>query len=381
LIHALAESHNNVVIVLSNGAPVEMPWAHKVSGILEGYLGGQAGAGAIIDILFGKTNPSGKLAETFPLKLEDNPSYPYFPGGPSIVEYRESIFVGYRYYDTVGQRVLFPFGYGLSYTTFEYSDIKLSQSVTNDTDTLKVSLKVKNTGKVMGKEVIQLYVHDVESTVFRPEKELKGFVKITLNPGEEKDVVIELTPRAFAYFDTSINDWHVEAGTFEILLGASSQDIRLKTTVTVTSTQFSSTFPEKCNPTVYHNLHIGTCINQENFEELLGRSVPPNVDPKKGPYSINTPIGDMTSSFIGRLLRRIMEKLLAKMVAGQEESPTALLMESMVREAPLRFMLMESNGAITREILDSLIIMINGHFFKGIIALIKAIYSRKKDII
>ena len=187
LIAAIAEVNSNVVVVLSNGSPVEMPWANDVSAILEGYLGGQAGAGGVADILYGVVNPSGKLAETFPIRLEDNPSHHYFPGGPATVEYRESIYVGYRYYDTVGQDVRYPFGHGLSYTTFDYSDLHSSQDRIFDTDTLTVTLKVKNTGAVAGKEIVQVYVRDVDSTAFRPEKELKGFAKVELQPGEETE--------------------------------------------------------------------------------------------------------------------------------------------------------------------------------------------------
>ena len=189
LIQRLAAAHKKVVVVLSNGSPVEMPWVNDVSAILEGYLGGQAGAGALADILTGKVNPSGKLAETFPIKLQDTLPYPY-PGGPATVEYRESIYVGYRYYDTAHVEVLFPFGHGLSYTTFAYRDLVLTQSG----DTVTATFKVKNTGPVAGKETAQLYVRDLQSTAFRPEKELKGFAKVDLQPGEETEVTITLRP-------------------------------------------------------------------------------------------------------------------------------------------------------------------------------------------
>ena len=225
LIQRIAAAHAKVVVVLSNGSPVEMPWVTDVACILEGYLGGQAGAGGIADILFGEVNPSGKLAETFPLKLEHTPVHPYFPGGPTTVEYRESLYVGYRYYDTVGQLVLFPFGHGLSYTRFEYRDLMLSHPQGANGEALTVTFKVKNTGKLAGKEVAQLYVRDVASTAFRPAKELKGFIKVALQPGEETSVTLELDRRAFAYYDPQLKDWRVEAGAFEILVGASSQDI------------------------------------------------------------------------------------------------------------------------------------------------------------
>jgi len=372
LIQALAALDKKVVVVLSNGSPVEMPWVNDVSGILEGYLGGQAGAGAIADILIGKVNPSGKLAETFPHKLEDNPSHHYFPGGPETVEYRESIYVGYRYYDTVEQDTLYPFGHGLSYTSFEYSDLKLSKKKISDTDTLKVTLKVKNTGKVAGKEIVQLYVRDLESTAFRPDKELKGFAKVELKPGKETKVTFEVSDRAFAYYNTEMKDWHVETGSFEILAGASSKDIRLSGVVEAISSQKDSSVSERDSSPVYQNFPKGTPIGQKDFEKLLGKPVAPNISPKKGMYTINTPVGDMTDSFVGRLLHGYMKKQIAGMIEGQEDTPTALLMEAMADEAPLRTMLMTGDGSITREILDGMLIMINGNFFKGFAALIKA---------
>jgi len=236
LIEEVSKVQPNTIVVLSNGAPVEIPWIDKVKGLLESYLGGQAGGGAVADILFGEVNPSGKLAETFPKKLSHNPSYLNFPGEGNKVEYREGVFVGYRYYDKKEIEPLFPFGYGLSYTTFEYTDIIVDKKEITDKETIEVKVKVKNTGKVKGKEIVQLYVRDVESKVNRPEKELKGFEKIELAPGEEKTVTFKLDKRSFAYYNTEIRDWYVESGEFEILVGKSSKEIELKETVKVNST-------------------------------------------------------------------------------------------------------------------------------------------------
>ncbi|MEH7128735.1 glycoside hydrolase family 3 C-terminal domain-containing protein [Neobacillus drentensis] len=236
LIEAVAEVQNNVIVVLSNGAPIEMPWLDRVKGVLEGYLGGQALGGAIADLLFGHTSPSGKLAETFPKKLMHNPSYLNFPGDGETVEYREGIFVGYRHYDTRDVEPLFPFGYGLSYTSFEYSDLQVEKKQIKDDETITVTVKIKNTGSMTGKEVVQLYVRDVESTMSRPEKELKGFEKVSLQPGEQKTVTFELGKRAFTYYNVKLKDWHVETGTFEILVGKSSRTILLRDTVDVEST-------------------------------------------------------------------------------------------------------------------------------------------------
>lgn len=236
LISEIAKVQENVVVVLHNGSPVEMPWADEVKGILEAYLGGQAVGQAEVDVLFGKVNPSGKLAETIPYKLSDNPSYLNFPGDGQTVEYKEGVFVGYRYYDAKEMPVRYPFGYGLSYTTFEYSDLQLSADKIKDTDTLKVTLKVKNTGDRAGKEVVQLYVADKTGSASRPVKELKNFVKVELQPQEEKTVEMELDKRSFAWYNTQIHDWYAASGEYEILAAASSRDIRLKKTVYVEST-------------------------------------------------------------------------------------------------------------------------------------------------
>jgi beta-glucosidase len=376
LIERLARVHEKIVIVLSNGSPVEMPWANNVSTILEGYLGGQAGASAIADILVGKVNPSGKLAETFPIKLEDNPCHHYFPMGPRTVEYRESIYVGYRYYDTVNQDVLYPFGHGLSYTTFEYRDLKLSHSKITERDSLTVNLKVKNTGTVAGKEVVQVYVQAVESVVFRPEKELKGFSKVALQPGEEREVSIELNQRAFSYFNTQIDDWDVEPGTYEILVGASSRDIRQKASLEVASTQAAVLQSDREQLAAYYNFPKGTPVIRDDFATLLGKPIPENQVPVKGEYTLNTPIGDMSASFIGRQLYSFMEGQINKMIAGQEGTPTAFLMEAMVREMPLRTMLMMGDGPLNREMLNALLTMINGNNFKGLFAFIKAVIQK-----
>jgi len=237
LISAIAAVQQNVIIVLYNGSPVTMPWLSEVEAVLLAGLNGQASGGAIADILFGVVNPSGKLAETYPLMLKDNPSFLNFPGENQEVNYGERVFVGYRYYDIKNLETLFPFGYGLSYTTFEYSDIKLSASKIYDTDPLTVSLNVKNTGKTAGKEVVQLYILDYESTYQRPVKELKAFTKVELNPGQSKEIKFLLGYRDFAFYNPVVKDWIVETGDFEVLIGASSQDIRLMEKVHVTATK------------------------------------------------------------------------------------------------------------------------------------------------
>lgn len=236
LIEAVAEVQPNLVVVLSNGAPVEMSWLGQAKAVLEAYLGGQALGGAIADLLFGEASPSGKLAETFPAKLSDNPSYLFFPGEGDRVEYREGIFVGYRYYDRKELVPLFPFGHGLSYASFEYSNLVLDKKQMKDTDQLRITIDVTNTGTCAAQEIVQLYVRDIQSQVIQPDKELKGFDKVALAPGETKTVTFDLGHRSFAYYDVELKGWVVESGEFEILIGKSSRDIVLRDGVEVIST-------------------------------------------------------------------------------------------------------------------------------------------------
>jgi beta-glucosidase len=238
LIQAVSTAQPRTVVILNNGSAVAMTaWIDGVAAVLEAWMMGQAGGGAIADVLFGRVNPAGKLAETFPLKLADTPAHLNYPGGHGQVRYGEGIFIGYRYYDTKGMPVLFPFGYGLSYTTFAYSGPRVSAETFRDVDGLIVAVDVTNTGVVAGQEVVQIYVHDRKSRLARPEKELKGFVKIALQPGETKTVTFELTARDFAYYHPAYEQWVTESGEFDILIGASSADIRGSVTIMLLSTQ------------------------------------------------------------------------------------------------------------------------------------------------
>jgi beta-glucosidase len=239
LIEAVAKANKNVVVVLMNGSAVSMPWKKDVSAIVEAYLGGQAGGGAIADVLTGKINPSGKLSETFPMRLEDTPTAIDFPSKDGNANYGEGIFIGYRYYDKRKIEPNFPFGYGLSYTTFAYSDITANTKLAKDTDDIIISLKVKNTGKVAGKEVVELYVHEQATETSRPENELKHFEKIALNPGEEKTVSFHLTSRDFAYYSTIAHDWVIKSGKFDIRVGSSSRDLPLQQTIEIQSTKIA----------------------------------------------------------------------------------------------------------------------------------------------
>ena len=237
LIKAVCAAQPETVVILNNGAPVVMSeWIYGPAAILEAWMMGQAGGGAIADILYGKVNPSGKLAETFPFRLVDTPAYINYPGGNGNVHYGEGIFIGYRYYDAKQMPVLFPFGYGLSYTSFSYSNLKVSAQTFKDVDGVEVSVDVTNTGELAGKEVVQVYIHDHKSELVRPPKELKGFAKVDLQPGETKTVSIPLDFRAFAYYHPGYEQWITEDGEFDILVGASASAIRQSQTVKLQST-------------------------------------------------------------------------------------------------------------------------------------------------
>ncbi len=237
LIKAVAKVQPNTVVILNNGAPVAMSaWIDDVAAVLEAWMMGQAGGGAIADILFGKVNPSGKLAETFPIKIVDTPASINWPGGAGEVHYGEGIFIGYRYYDAKELPVLFPFGYGLSYTTFTYSNANVSVKTFKDADGVTLTVDVTNAGKVAGKEIVQVYVHDQKSELVRPYKELKGFAKVELQPGETKTVSVELDFRAFAYYHPKYQQWITEDGDFDVLIGASAADIRHSLSVMLKST-------------------------------------------------------------------------------------------------------------------------------------------------
>jgi beta-glucosidase len=271
LIRAVTAVQPNTVVILNNGAPVVMSeWLDGAAAVLEAWMMGQAGGGAIADVLFGRVNPSGKLAETFPLRLEDTPAYLNFPGENGVVRYGEGLFIGYRYYDAREVPVQFPFGHGLSYTTFVYNNLRLSADSCLDVEGVRVSVDVRNTGPMAGKEIVQVYVHDCESRLARPYKELKGFAKVTLEPGETKTISIPLDFRAFAYYDPAHGRWVTEDGEFDILVGASSADIRCRATVTVGCTlQLPSTLNDESTIRAWLEDPAGRPILQPIFNELM----------------------------------------------------------------------------------------------------------------
>jgi beta-glucosidase len=321
LIAEVAKVNKNVVVVLMNGAAVSMPWKNDVSAIVEAYLGGQAGGGAIADILTGKVNPSGKLSETFPARVEDTPAAIDFPSRDGNANYGEGIFIGYRYYDKKKIEPIFPFGYGLSYTTFGYSDINTNTTSAKDSDDITISVKVKNTGKIAGKEVVQLYVHEQETEIARPENELKHFEKVSLLPGEEKTVSFKLTSRDFAYYNAKSHDWVVKSGKFDVLVGSSSRNLSLKQTIDIQSTR-----PAKV-----------VLTRESLFKEF-----------KKAPNS-EAIYAQIVQSFTGA----------TKKAETEDEKKAAAFLEAMLADMPINKFLLLSGGKFTEENLDAILKAVN----------------------
>ena len=312
LIARISEVQPNVVVVLHSGSPIAMPWLDKVAGVLQMYLAGQASGGAAVNLLFGDATPCGKLAETFPLHLEDNPSYLNFPGNREKVCYQEGVFIGYRYYDKKKMDVLFPFGYGLSYTDFTYSNMKVTVNgknaadvdVIKETDEIIVSADITNTGNCDGAEIVQLYIKNPVVYEIRPEKELRDFAKVFLKAGETKTVTFTLNARAFSYYETRIHDWYAESGDYEILLASSSRDIRLQDTVSITG---SKKIPFVAD-------YVTTCEDVELFakdgsalDEMLRRSGFAEATDHDGDDSMGSGTADMMKAmFTGTPLHSIL---------------------------------------------------------------------------
>ena len=360
LFDAIQAVNSNVAVVFSGGSPVDMrEIVPAAKGLLCAYLGGQAVGEAVMDVIFGDVNPSGKLAETWPLRLHDNIASKYFPMGPKTVEYRESVYVGYRFFDTAKRDVMFPFGYGLSYTTFEYSDLKLSKEKFKDTDSVEISFKIKNTGSIDGAEVAQVYISDVESTIFRPEKELKRFSKVFLKAGESKEIKFTLDKRCFAYYNVDIKDWHVESGDFKIMVGASSRDIRLEKTVSVESSAPSVKVPDyrESAPCYYALVDEKFDIPAEQFEVLYKAPLPDNSPYKKGEFNVNCTVGDVSISRWGKFIQNLLH-FGVKVVSRSSQNKDMLL--ASVDDMPIRSFYGFTGGMISAKSVEGLIDMFNG---------------------
>lgn len=366
LLSRLAKVNKNIVAVISAGSAIEMPWIDKCKAVVHGYLGGQAGAGAVLQVITGEICPSGKLAETLPIKREDTPTHQYFPGKQYNAEYREGPFIGYRYYDTAKIPVQFPFGYGLSYTTFAYSDLELNER--------QVTFTVKNTGKVDGAEVAQLYTSAKNSKIYRPLKELKGFAKVFLKAGEEKRIKISLDDMAFRYFNTGNNKWEVEEGEYDILIGASSLDIRLSETIHINGIEAKLWY----NPDDMVSYYTGKIQNVSNkeFEALLGQKIPSGHWNEEGLLDVNDALCQMYYAKSG--LARLAYKVLTGLKNRSEAKGVPNLNVLFVYNMPFRGIAKMTNGVITMEMANHMIHMVNGHFWSGLRGFIKGYFTNRK---
>lgn len=357
LIRAVAQANPNTVVVLAGGSPVEMPWADEVKGILNSYLGGQAGGSAVVDLLTGRVNPSGKLAETYPMCLEDTPCYGNYPGEGRTALYREGIYVGYRYYDKMQREVRFPFGFGLSYTQFKYSALKLSSREMDDQKELKVTFKVKNTGDMDGAEIAQVYVSDAESTVYKAPQELKGFVKVFLKAGEEKTVTVVLDRRSFAYYDPDLGDWNVEDGVYHILVAASSRDIRLRGSVKIHPAHPVEIRDRSAELPSYYSGNVQN-VPDEEFEKLIGYEVPPKALPEGTVFDANSTLADADGTRWGGRINRVVSAVVQRIpldgLVGDSE-----MAESIVKEMPVRKLMMMTSGIVNEEMCNDVLKILN----------------------
>lgn len=350
LIDAVCQVSRNVILVLSGGSPFCMPDRKTYRAAIHGYLSGQAGALAMADALVGKVNPSGHLAETWPETLEDTPAFRWYPGKQRSAEHREGLYIGYRYYDTAGVKVRYPFGHGLSYTSFAYSDLRADKN--------KVTFTLTNTGRFDGAEVAQVYVTCRNGQVFRPQKELKGFRKVFLKAGESREVTISLDDRAFRYFNVKTNHWEVETANYEVSVSASVADVKLSTTIRVFGTDAPA--PYESLPS-YESGKI-TEVPDEEFEALLGYSIPESAwGTELTENDALCRLGEAKSS-----LARLVHRRMAKKVAAAEAGLTPDLMVLMMWGLPLRGLAKMSGGKITGDMVDDIVYLVNGHTFRGL---------------
>ncbi len=362
LMGALVKTGTPIVAVLSTGGAVLLPWREQVDSILLMYLGGQNSGSAVADLLLGKANPCGKLAETWPLALEGTPCHGFFGNGGNV-EYRESVYVGYRYYDKARKEVAYPFGHGLSYTEFEYTNLTLSAQELDEGGSLTVQVTVKNTGARAGKEVVQLYVAPPAGGMFRPVRELRAYSKVELAPGESRTVELTLGGRAFAYYDVQAKDWRVDSGTYMVEAGSSSRDIRLMQAVKVRgmapNTVLNEKIPAYCDPASQWP------VSKEQFEIVLGHPVPPERSLR--PFTTNSTLGEVQASFVGRFFVKQVKANMAKTMGGGEGMEEfSKIIDAMLEDMPLRQLAMLSGGAMTPAVMDGLVEMMNGRFFRGL---------------
>ena len=362
LLQAVAAVNPKIVVVLYSGSVVETPWLDNCQALLYAALGGQAGAGAVADALIGKVNPCGKLAETWPLAYADIPSAVDFATRRKTVEYREGLYIGYRYFTTAEKAVRFPFGYGMSYTTFAYSDMAADEQ--------GVSLTVTNTGSVAGTEIVQLYVAKKNSELFRPEKELKGFARVTLAPGEKQRITITLDDKAFRFWNVKANRWEIEGGEYELLVGASVEDIRLCEKISVHGTATVHPY-EDVDLDCYYKGDV-LSVSDADFEKLLGHPLPNG----KTKIDRNLTLGELNHarSPLGWLVWLVLTILLDVSYKRGKPDLNILFQYNM----PLRALAKMTNGAISMGMVDGIVMELQGFWILG---LVRVIYEAIKNVV
>lgn len=362
LIDEISTVNPNVIVVLSAGSAVEMPWYSYVRGIVHGYLGGQAGASAMLNVLTGKVCPSGKLNETYPVHCEDNPVLHYYPSKERSSEYRESLYVGYRYYTTVDKKVRFPFGFGLSYTTFKYSDLKVDDS--------GVTFQIRNTGKTAGTEIAQLYIGRKSETVFRPVRELKGFVRVTLEPGEAKAVHIKFDDKTFRFYDTRTNTWEIETGDYKIMIGSDAQTMLLEDKLYVAGTVSEGGYEKEKMPEYFNGKILA--VDNDTFRLLYGREIPDGS--WSGEIRMNDAVCQLYygKGILGKIFYGVL-RILLKISEWQGKPNLNVLFNY---NMPIRGYAKMTGGFVTMDMARALTEMANGHRIKGTAHLIKATVKR-----
>jgi len=361
LIEELASLNKKVAVVLQLGSVAALPWKDKVDGILLSYLSGQAGGEAVRCILTGEENPSGKLAETWIDSLSDCPASEFYPGNMKTTEYREGLFVGYRYYNKVDVPVAYPFGFGLSYTSFEYSDLIVSKENNGYT----VSLKVTNTGERSGREAVQIYVGKDNSQLIRTAPELKGFAKVFLNPGETKTVSVKLPMEAFRYYNPKAGSFCYEGGSYTIYASKSSRDHVLSAKITLDGDNEEQKLNfSRLKLEAYFFPKYPFSASKQDFEALLGRAVPSAAPAKKGEFTEASCLEELKVTLIGKIMIAGVRKSMKGMVEANADEGMKRMAEAMVFSMPLRAMTM--TGAMTHDTVSGIVDMANGHFFKGL---------------
>lgn len=371
VLKAVSAVNPKVAVVLSAGSSVEMQWTDYAMAVVHGYLAGQAGPESMLKVLNGTVCPSGRLSESYPIAYEDTPAYHYYPGQERTCEYREGIYVGYRYYDTAEAAVKYPFGYGLSYTEFEYSDFQA--------DTSRVSLDLTNTGAVDGAEVVQIYIGKKlrgaeNGCIYRPKKELKGFQKVFLKAGETKRIMIPLDDKAFRYFNTKTNSWETEGGVYQIMAAANIQDIRLTAEIEIEGTG-AMPGEEQLGIPSYESGKI-TQVPDAEFRKLLGKEIPEALWDGNARLDINDALCQMVYAKSG--LARLIFRILSRLMKNSEKKETPDLNILFIYNVPFRGIAKMSNGMVTMKMAEAMVEVVNGSFFRGMRHLIGGFVENEK---